>query len=223
MAINAFPINTRLSGTAALEDVEAFATAAQGDLATSAAQAGELSAVATSGAYSDLVGSPLLGTMAGETAANYTPTAGFGAAAFTAATDYATALQGALAESALQSGDVGTMALESALDYTATTGFGSAAFTASTAYATAAQGLLAASAIQSGDLALVATTGAYADLSGLPTLGTAAATASADYATAAQGVTADNALQGTGLTDIAVVTAYPGTEDPNTLYILVPA
>jgi hypothetical protein len=83
--------------------------------------------------------------------------------------------------------------------------------------------LLAASAIQSVDLALVATTGAYTDLSGLPALGTAAATASADYATAAQGVTADNALQGTGLTDIAVVTAYPGVEDPNTLYILVPA
>jgi hypothetical protein len=35
----------------------------------------------------------------------------------------------------------------------------------------------------------VATTGAYSDLSGKPTLGTAAATASTDYATAAQGVT----------------------------------
>jgi hypothetical protein len=38
-------------------------------------------------------------------------------------------------------------------------------------------------------LAAVATTGAYADLSGKPTLGTAAATASTDYAPAAQGVT----------------------------------
>ena len=36
--------------------------------------------------------------------------------------------------------------------------------------------------------------GAYADLTGKPTLGTAAATASTDYATAAQGTTADNAL-----------------------------
>jgi pyridoxine 5'-phosphate synthase PdxJ len=41
-------------------------------------------------------------------------------------------------------------------------------------------------------LATVATTGAYADLSGKPTLGTAAATASTDYAPAAQGVTNGN-------------------------------
>ena len=37
--------------------------------------------------------------------------------------------------------------------------------------------------------------GAYADLTGKPTLGTAAATASTDYATAAQGAKADTALQ----------------------------
>lgn len=42
-------------------------------------------------------------------------------------------------------------------------------------YATAAQGALADSATQPGDLATVATTGAYADLSGTPTLGDAAA------------------------------------------------
>jgi hypothetical protein len=54
---------------------------------------------------------------------------------------------------------------------------------------------LADSATQPGDLATVATTGAYADLSGLPTLGTAAATDSTDYATAAQGALADTALQ----------------------------
>ncbi len=60
-------------------------------------------------------------------------------------------------------------------------------------YATAAQGALAASATQPGDLATVATSGAYGDLSGTPTLGTAAATASTDYATAAQGANADTA------------------------------
>lgn len=54
---------------------------------------------------------------------------------------------------------------------------------------------LADSATQPGDLATVATSGAYADLSGLPTLGTAAATAATDYATAAQGALADSALQ----------------------------
>jgi hypothetical protein len=72
---------------------------------------------------------------------------------------------------------------------------GTAAFTASGDYATAAQGALADSATQPGDLATVATTGAYSDLSGLPTLGTAAATAETDYATAAQGALAGTALQ----------------------------
>lgn len=44
-------------------------------------------------------------------------------------------------------------------------------------------------------LSTVATTGAYADLSGKPTLGTAAAANSGDFATAAQGGKADTALQ----------------------------
>jgi hypothetical protein len=74
-------------------------------------------------------------------------------------------------------------------------GLGTAATTDSTDYATAAQGALADSAVQSGDLATVATTGAYSDLTGLPTLGTAAATDSTDYATAAQGALADSAVQ----------------------------
>lgn len=72
---------------------------------------------------------------------------------------------------------------------------GSAAFTASGDYASVAQGALADTAVQPGDLSTVATTGAYADLSGLPTLGTAAATAASDYATAAQGALAGTALQ----------------------------
>jgi hypothetical protein len=53
----------------------------------------------------------------------------------------------------------------------------------------------AATAVQPGALATVATTGAYSDLTGKPTLGTAAATAAADYATAAQGTLADSATQ----------------------------
>src|SRR5690606_9500571 len=44
-----------------------------------------------------------------------------------------------------------------------------------------------ASAVQPGDLATVATTGAYSDLSGTPTLGTAAAADIGDFATSAQG------------------------------------
>ena len=44
-------------------------------------------------------------------------------------------------------------------------------------------------------LAAVATSGAYSDLSGRPTLGTAAAAATTDFATAAQGGLADSATQ----------------------------
>lgn len=59
---------------------------------------------------------------------------GLGTAATTASTDYATAAQGALADSAVQPADLGT-----------------AAYTNSTAYATAAQGSLADSAVQPND------------------------------------------------------------------------
>lgn len=51
----------------------------------------------------------------------------------------------------------------------------------------------------SSSLALVATSGDYGDLDGLPTLGTAAATDASDYATAAQGQTADAALPAASL------------------------
>jgi hypothetical protein len=54
-------------------------------LADSATQPADLATVATSGGYADLTGKPTLGT-----------------AAATASTDYATAAQGALADSALQ-------------------------------------------------------------------------------------------------------------------------
>ena len=80
-----------------------------------------------------------------------------------AAGNYATAAQGALADTAIQPADLATVATTGA--YSDLSGTPS--------------------------LATVATTGAYADLSGTPTLGTAAATASTDYATAAQGATAD--------------------------------
>ena len=104
-------------------------------------------------------------------------------------TVYATAAQGALADSATQPGDLGT-----------------AATTAATDYATAAQGTLADSATQPGDLGTAATTaatdyataaqGALADSATQPgDLGTAATTAATDYATTAQGALAATALQ----------------------------
>lgn len=76
---------------------------------------------------------------------------GLGTAATTDATDYATAAQGTLADSATQPGDLGTAAAEDV-------GY----------FATAAQGTLADSAVQPGDLATVATTGSYNDLEDLP-------------------------------------------------------
>ena len=63
---------------------------------------------------------------------------------------------------------------------------------------------LAATAIQPADLATVATTGAYTDLTGKPTLGTAAATASTDYATAAQGTLAGTAVQPAAIANMVV-------------------
>lgn len=89
-----------------------------------------------------------------------------------------------------------------------TLGLGTAATAATGDFATAAQGALADSAVQPADLAAVATTGAYADLTGLPTLGTAAATDAADYATAAQGALADSATQPGDLAAVATTGAY---------------
>jgi len=105
-------------------DSSDYATAAQGVLAASATQPGDLATVATSGAYSDLSGTPALGT-----------------AASTASTDYATAAQGTLADSATQPGDLATVATSGAYgDLSGTPTLGTAAATASTDYATAAQG-----------------------------------------------------------------------------------
>lgn len=80
---------------------------------------------------------------------------GLGTAATTDASAYATAAQGALADSATQPGDLGTAAAEDV-------GY----------FATAAQGALADSAVQPGDLATVATSGSYNDLTDKPTIPT---------------------------------------------------
>jgi hypothetical protein len=76
------------------------------------------------------------------------------ASAATQATEYfATAAQGALADTAVQPADIGTAAAEDV-------GY----------FATAAQGALADSAVQPGDLATVATSGDYDDLTNKPTI-----------------------------------------------------
>ena len=78
---------TNLAAVKAFDPTD-YATAAQGTLADSATQPGDLAAVATSGDYDDLTNKPTLGT-----------------AAATNSTDYATAAQGSTADSAVQPGD----------------------------------------------------------------------------------------------------------------------
>jgi hypothetical protein len=100
---------------------------------------------------------------------------------------------------------------------------------------------LAATAVQDADLATVATTGAYSDLTGKPTLGTAAAAATGDFATAAQGALADTAVQPaaiakmvvsdtTGITGADAITNVVSltqaeydalTPDADTLYVVI--
>ncbi|MCB1557084.1 MAG: hypothetical protein KDJ15_07210, partial [Alphaproteobacteria bacterium] len=79
-----------------------------------------------------------------------------GTAAAAATTDFATAAQGALADTALQPADVGSAAYNETADF-----------------ATAAQGALADTATQPGDLASVATSGDYGDLNDTPLAGLA--------------------------------------------------
>ena len=68
-------LNKPTLGTAASANTTDFATAAQGALATTAVQPGDLATVATSGSYNDLLNKPTLGTMAAENASDYTKTA----------------------------------------------------------------------------------------------------------------------------------------------------
>lgn len=79
-------------------------------------------------------------------------------------------------------------------------------------------------------LASVATTGAYSDLSGTPTLGTAADNAETDFATAAQGLLAASSVQQDNTYATAVNKIMPltqvqydaiGTPSDDTLYLIV--
>lgn len=108
-----------------------------------------------------------------QTAAGARTNLGLGTAATTASSDYATAAQGTLADSAVQPGDLGDVATSNSyndLDDLPTLGTASAEDVGY--FATAAQGTLADSATQPGDLATVATSGSYNDLSNKPTVPT---------------------------------------------------
>jgi len=119
-------LNKPTLGTAAAANTTDFATAAQGALADSAIQPGDLAPVATSGSYADLSNKPSIPTTG--TASGNVPTLG-SAASITANVPAVFNTSGALVPH--DSGALGT-----------------AAFTDSTAYATAAQGAKADTAIQ---------------------------------------------------------------------------
>lgn len=95
------------------------------------------------------------------------PVAGLKSAAYTESSAYATAAQGALADTALQKADIttgsanGTIAVEGA--DVAVAGLKSAAYTEASAYATAAQGTKADSALQSVEVGTGLTVSAKAD------------------------------------------------------------
>lgn len=106
--------------------------------------------------YNDLTNKPTLGTAAAEDT-----------------TAFATAAQGAKADSAVQPDDLAAVATSGAYaDISGTPTLGTAAAENVGAFATAAQGALADTAAQSADLAAVATSGSYNDLTDKPSVGT---------------------------------------------------
>jgi hypothetical protein len=111
------------------------------------------------------------------TAAGARTNLGLGSAAATDTSAYATAAQGALADSATQPGDLAAVATTGDYDdLTDKPTLGTAAAEDVGYFATAAQGTLADSAVQPGDLATVATSGSYNDLTDLPTAGSGTVT-----------------------------------------------
>ena len=185
--------------------VSAFATSAQGEKADSAVQSVALAPGSTDGTVQI--------TVDGE--AQEAAVTGLDSAAYQPASAFATATQGARADSAVQSvalsggTENGTLKLTvttpdgaDTSDNIPVTGLKSAAYQPSSAFATAAQGTRADSAVQSVSLATGTENGTVKlSVNGVETpvsvagLGSAAYTASTAYATAAQGARADTALQ----------------------------
>ena len=160
IAVNGTDVNVHGLGSAAYTDAADYEAAGAAAAAVAAldkadsAQAGQyVSAVSQENGIITVTRAQLPaaatlveGTTEGTVKFNGTdvPVHGLGSAAFTESGDYATAAQGALADTALQKADIttgtanGTIAVEGT--DVAVKGLGTAAYTASTAYATAAQG-----------------------------------------------------------------------------------
>jgi Cu/Ag efflux protein CusF len=189
------------------------------------AKASSLATVATSGDYNDLINLPSAGTVTSvalsaptglSVSGSPVTTSGTLALSFASGYSIPTTTKQSEWDTAyswgnhasvgyLDSGDIGT----TVQGYSSVLAGTTASFT--TADETKLDGIAAGAEVNvnadwnavSGDaqilnkpsFATVATTGAYSDLTGKPTLGTAAATASTDYATAAQGTKADSAVQ----------------------------
>ena len=140
-----------------------------------------------------VTGKPLFGTAALQDTSAFA-TAAQGALADTAlqdASDFASAAQGVLADTALQDSTAFATAAQG--------GKADTALQDSSAFATATQGALADTSLQDASAFATAAQGALADTAlqpgALGTLGSAAAADVADFATAAQGALADTALQ----------------------------
>lgn len=168
-----------------------------------------------SGDYDDLTNKPLLGSAAAEDVSAF-----------------ATAAQGAKADTAVQPAQLATVATTgNYTDLTNLPSFGTAAMANTEDFATAAQGEKADTAIQPGDVSLVGKTGQYTDLVGIPTfatvaltggyndligkpiLGTASSKDENDFATAAQGLKAESAVQPWMLSQVALTGSYTDLVD----------
>ena len=237
------------------------ASAAQGATADSAVQPGDLAAVATTGDYDDLTGTPTIPSTPSEVGADPAGTAaalvddlsgvsnqaaartalGLGTAAVTAATDYASATQGGKADTAVQPGDLGTAASEdvgvpngvATLDGGGKVPTGQLpALAVTDVFPVASQAAMLALAAERGDVAIRSDTNTSWILSAEPAstlsnwlqLATppdavlsvngqagvvSLAASDVGAATAAQGTTADSAVQPGDLAPVATSGAYP--------------
>ncbi len=172
-------------GTAAAQNVSAFATAAQGVKADAALLTSGAAAVATSGSYPDLLNKPTLGTAASQNA-----------------TAFATAAQGTKADAALPTSSAAPVATSGSYpDLINRPTLGTAASQPSSAFASAAQGTKADAALPAASASAVATSGSYPDLANKPTLGTAASHPATDFLTPTSTITATGGTLARSLPD----------------------
>lgn len=195
-------LNKPTLGTAAAQNVSAFATATQGAKADTAVQPAAIASFETTTQLNAR-------DTANRSRANHTGTQAISTIAATGTASATTYLRGD-----------GSWSTPTNTTYTEITTAEIDAGTATTPRTMSGRrsqyivnkartGLVLASS-----LSLVATSGNYADLSGKPTLGTAAAADSTVFATAAQGTKADSAVQPAGIANFETTTQL-NTRDTN--------